>query len=162
MTAKNNLELQGTLSAFPVAELVVEIYCAGLNGSLKLSSGEKKAIFYFESGKLIFAVSNERVFRLSEILLEKKLIDKQFLTENRAISNDMELSQLLVASGKISSEEMNRLVSGQCESIIASAVGWTDGEWIYSPHARVKAGIAYEPNITTPLIEYSRKLSTQA
>ena len=162
MSAKNNLELQGTLNAYPPAELVIEIWCAGLSGSLKFSNGEKKAIFYFELGKLVFAVSNEKAFRLSEILLEQNLVDKQFLAENRTISNDLQLSELLVSSGKIGSDEMKWIIASQCESIIASVLKWTDGEWIYSPHSRVKTGIAYQPNVRDPLIEYSRSLSSEA
>src|ERR1051325_1178826 len=145
MSAKNNLEIQGTLSAYPAAELIVELSRAGLSGSLKISSGEKKAIFYFEAGKLIFAVSNERVFRLSGMLLERNLIGREF-TVQKAVTNDLQLSEILVSSGKISQEEMNRLITSQCESIIRSVFKWTDGEWIYSPHSRAKAGVAFEPN----------------
>src|SRR5215468_1293045 len=137
MTARNNLEIQGTLRAYPAAELIVELSCACLSGSLKLSNGEKKAIFYFESGKLVFAVSNERAFRLAEILLEQNVIDKEFLLENRTIANELQLSEVVISKGKISAEEMTRFIAGQCESIIASALNWTDGEWIYSPHSRV-------------------------
>jgi tetratricopeptide (TPR) repeat protein len=162
MSAKNNLELQGTLSAYPAAELVVEISCAGLSGSLKLSNGEKKAIFYFESGQLVFAVSNERAFRLAELLLERDIIDNQFLAENRTIANDLQLSELLVSSGKVSSEEIKRIITGLCESIIASVFRWTDGEWVYSPHSRIKTGIASQPNVRDALMEYSRGISSEA
>src|SRR5262249_7508876 len=131
-------------------------------GSLKLSNGEKKAIFYFESGKLVFAVSNERAFRLAEILLEQNVIDKEFLLENRTIANELQLSEVVISKGKTSAEEMTRFIAGQCESIIASALNWTDGEWIYSPHSRVKAGIDYGPNVRNPLIDYSRSLPSDA
>src|SRR5215831_16683398 len=139
MTAKSNLEIEGNFRAYPAAELLVEISSADLNGSLKASSAEKKAIFYFESGKLVYAVSNERAFRLATILLEQNVIDRQFLAENTGIASDLQMAEKLITSGRISSEEIGRVFKGQCESIVAAVLAWQDGEWTFSPHARIKS-----------------------
>ena len=162
MSTKSDLDLQGSLKIYPVAEVIVEISCAGLSGSLKILSGEKKAIVYFESGKPIFAVSNERIFRLAEMLLSENIVDKQFLAENKDAANELQLSERVVAAEKLSAEEMKKLVVSQCELIVRSTFDWEGGEWIYTPHSRIKAGIAYELNLRQPLIEYSRRLSSVA
>jgi curved DNA-binding protein CbpA len=162
MTTKSNLETQGNFRAFPAAELFVEISIAGLHGSLKASHGEKKAIFYFESGKPVYAVSNERAFRLATILLEQNVIDRQFLAGNSDVTNDLQMSQKLVSSGRVSTDEMNNIISGQCESIVAAILAWQDGEWTFSPHARIKSSIGYNIEIRKYLVDYSRRLSSDA
>ena len=53
MTPQNNLELNGNLHDHPLAELLVEISQACLNGSLRLASDEHKAIIYFDAGDVV-------------------------------------------------------------------------------------------------------------
>jgi len=60
MTSPNNLEIYGSLSEHPLAELLVEIRQIRLNGSLRLDNGKQKAIIYFDAGDVVFAVSNSR------------------------------------------------------------------------------------------------------
>jgi curved DNA-binding protein CbpA len=162
MSTTSDLELQGSLQIHPIAELIAEIACARLNGSLKVSSGDKKAIVYFESGAIKFAVSNERVFRLPEILLAAGVIDRKFLHERSNVNNDLELAEHVISANRLSASDMKDVVSRQCESIIASLIEWTEGEWTYSPHSRVRSDIEYNFDIRRSLIEYSRRLSSDA
>src|SRR4051812_30994518 len=95
------LEVQGDFSSHPYAELLVEISQTRLSGSLRLASADKKAILYFEDGGFAFAVSNERRFRLSQILEAEKLIDDSTVFSMIRGANDLELADKLVTSDKL-------------------------------------------------------------
>jgi curved DNA-binding protein CbpA len=156
MTQKNSLDLKGIIRAYPVAEVLLEICQAGLSGSLRASCGEQKAIVYFNDGMTVYAVSNERRFRLSEALVDQKAVDRAFLEKNHAVTNDLQLADIAAQQGLLSKEELTKLVSTQCKAIILAMLSWADGEWTYSPHNRARPGISYELPISKILIDYAR------
>ena len=139
MTTTGNLELKGIIRLYPLGELILEITEAKLCGSLRLASDDKKVVLYFDDGKLVFVVSNQRVFRLAETLLEQNILEPEFFAKNRNVSNDIQLLELISSSGQVSPANLRMLVRGQCESIVASALEWTEGEWEFSPFSRLKA-----------------------
>lgn len=141
---------------------MVEVSQAKLTGSLRISSGARKAVFYFDSGKLVYVVSNERAFRLSEILLGQQVIDKQFMSKHPRLVNDFQLSEVVAETGLIATEALTRVVIEQCESVVASVLGWTDGEWVFSPLSRLKTGISYDIDFRKILFEHCRNLSEDA
>ena len=162
MSTTSDLELSGSLVMYPLAEVIVEIRSAQLSGSVKVVSGARKAILYFESGSAVYAVSNERLFRLSEMLVAGGLIDREFLRQIAEVRNDLELAERVVSGNRLSKTEMDGVVRRQCESIIEAAVQWADGEWTYSPHARVRSDAAHEIDVRRTLIENSRKLPSSS
>jgi hypothetical protein len=162
MTAQNELDHNGILRLHPLAELLVEIGQARLNGSLRLANAEHKIMIYFNSGEVIYAISNARAFRLFDILLRKNKIDKEFLTSNPNFTNDLELAKSLALKGILSPEELNEAQTSQIGAILIEAVGWADGAWEFSPLARLRDGIRFKINLNKLLLEYARKLTPEA
>ena len=158
MTQNSALEVQGDFSSHPFAELLVEISQARLSGSLRLVNGDKKAILYFEDGRFAFAVSNERRFRLSDILFSEKLIDDAAVCSMVKATNDLELVEKLVTSNKLTREQADQAILIQCQAIIASILEWPEGHWTFSPLARLKAGVSFDIAVNKILIAHSRKL----
>ena len=107
MTPQNNLELNGNLHDHPLAELLVEISQAFLNGSLRVANEEHKAIIYFDAGEIVFAVSNARQHRLFNILLRQNKISSEQLKEIGNFTNDLELKNLLIEKHLLSEKELN-------------------------------------------------------
>src|SRR6185369_17115121 len=161
MTEKTNLDLKGIIRLYPPCEILLELTQAELSGSLRVEHGEQKLIIYLTDGRVVYAVSNERIFRLGQVLLDQNLIDKQFLIENKGVTNDLLLADALVGSGKVSAEEMHGIISGLCTSAIRSALAWDEGEWIFSPHARLKVGVEYTIDTTAMRLEHSRNCSVE-
>jgi tetratricopeptide (TPR) repeat protein len=159
MTAKNSLELKGTISAFPVAETLLEITQAALTGSLRIEHEEKKAIVYFLDGKAIYAVSNQRIHRLSERLLEGGVIDREFIARHRQITNDLQFAEAVAAANLISPDEIALAVRELCEQVIKENLNLTDGEWTFSPNARLKDGLAYEIDLDGMLFVHGRTVA---
>lgn len=162
MTAQNNLDLTGNLSTHPLAELLVEILQARLNGSLRLSNGDQKVIVYFDRGTVIFAISNSRSFRIFDILLRQNKIDKQFLAGNPTYTNDLEFAKVLTTKGIVSPTEMDKIFSEQIRGILMNSLAWNTGSWTFSPRARLREGIRFKVDLNKMLIGYARSLTGEA
>jgi hypothetical protein len=159
MTAKTNLELKGVIRAYPVAETLREISQAELCGSLRVENGEQKAVIYFIDGNAAYAVSNERKFRLAQILLSGAAVDKKYLAQNRTIVSDLQLIEKIESDGVLPRNDLRSIVSAQCESIISNVVAWLDGEWIFSPHTRLKPGVSFDIKLSDILVNHGRSVA---
>ncbi len=162
MISTNTLDLQGNFTAFPPAELLVEIIQARLTGSLRLSHKEQKVIVYFSDGEIVFAVSNERASRIFDILLRENKIDKKTLSEIPNFPNDMELAKALIEKSFFSKEGIDALFIYQIEDILRKAVECKFGEWIFSPLARIRESINYKADTPKILMNYARNLTASS
>ncbi len=162
MTPQNNLELNGNLHDHLLAELLVEIAQACLNGSLRIASEEHKAIIYFDAGDVVFAVSNARQHRLVNVLLREEKISSAQLTEIGNFTNDLELRNLLIEKKMISANELNKQISLQIEEILQTALAWKEGKWNYNSLVRAKANMRFRVDLPGLLFEYARKLPNAA
>ncbi len=158
MTSQSNLDLQGNFRSHPLAGLLVEISQAKLSGSLRLARDDKKTMVYFDGGGIIYAVSNTRALRLSEYLLKQNKITTEFLAENPNFSNDLEFAALLQKKGAVSKSGIAPAFSGLIESIIVDVLSWPQGDWVFSPLARLKDGIAFSVDLNRLLADYGRCL----
>jgi len=155
MTQQNPLDLKGSFLQHPLAELLVEVGHATLDGSLRLSLEDKKTVVYFDQGNIIFAVSNSKSHRLFNVMLEKKKIDKQTLVKHPNFANDLEFSMSLERSG-FSKEVIDEMTRAQIEAILADLLSWPAGEWHFSPLARLRGDIRHQVTIQFLLLEHAR------
>lgn len=162
MTPQNKLELNGSLHDHPLAELLIEIAQANLNGSLRLASEDHKAIIYFDAGDPVFAVSNARPHRLFNLLLREEKISAQELTKLGNFTNDLELKDLLLKESLISENEIKDLFSRQIEAILQAALQWKEGKWNFSSLVRAKGDIRFPVDARSMLFEHARNLPNAA
>jgi curved DNA-binding protein CbpA len=162
MSSPNHLEITGNLTAHPLAELLVEIMQARLNGSLRLSHHNSKTIIYLRGGDVVFAVSNQRQHRIFEILLQTAAITKQQLVEIPEFTNDLALADALREKEMLSEPELKSIFTRQIEGILRDVIVWKDGVWTFSPLARIKDDINYKIDTYSLLIEHGRNLSKDA
>lgn len=158
MTPRSELEINGSFSKHPFAELLVEIVQAGLDGSLRVEKNETKCVVYFRAGKVVFAVSNSRTARLFDIFLRQGKIRKEDLVKIPNFSNDFEFSKFLVDSHMLTKPDADRLFTEQVSGIVLDLMTWNDGEWTFSPLARIREGLSFEIDIKSNLINYGRCL----
>lgn len=161
MTQQNTLEEKGRLNVYPLGELVVEIKQLQMSGSLRLSLDSQKAIIYFEDGKIIYAVSNSKEHRLFSLMLKKKAVRQDQISGIPQFANDVELAQALVARGVLSKEAVDRSIVEQIDAILIDVLSWTDGEWVFSPLARLRTDMAYPIEMDKVLLSYARCLPIQ-
>jgi curved DNA-binding protein CbpA len=162
MSSPNNLEINGNLTAHPLAELMVEILQARLDGSLRLSHHNSKTIIYVRHGEVVFAVSNQRQHRIFELLLQAATVTRQQLVEIPEFTNDFALADALREKEILSESELKSIFTRQIEGILRDVIGWKDGVWTFSPLARIKDEINYKIDIYGLLVEHGRTLPKDA
>lgn len=158
MTSQNNLEIKGNLSYSPLAELLTEISQVGFDGSLRLANEARKVIVYFNKGDVVFAVSNLKQHRLAQIILADKGLNKQIPVQYLNGAGDIEIAKNLMDNGIFSKAEIDALFNRQIREILRSVLDWVEGEWVFSPLARIKESLQYKVDIYTLLIEYARNI----
>ncbi len=156
MVVQNALDVKGNLRDYPLAELVVEIGQSQFSGSLRLAREAKKVIIYFRDGRVIFAVSNAREHRLFHFLIEQKKFTSESLAKYPGVANDMELAGALARDGVMEKKAVNDAMADVVRNIIVDCLLWTDGEWHFSPLARLREDIDYDVNIHPTLMDYAR------
>ena len=161
MTVQNNLEVKGTILDHPLAEIVAEISQSALNGSLKLSHGEKKIVIYFDGGDVVFAASNARHDRLFHILLREEKILPSELTRFPNFANDLELKVNLIKAEILTEKSANVIFSVQIRQILQDALEWNEGSWTFSPLVRLKADMRFSCDLPDMLFSYARKIPAE-
>jgi tetratricopeptide (TPR) repeat protein len=157
MIHQNNLELRGSLSSHPLAELLLEASHVKLTGSFKLEEEARKAVVYLRDGTVVFAAANERKYRLSE-MLARSGAGAAFGPQT---IGDVEFGRQLISKGILSEAKLDEALGRQADEIIRAALRWESGAWIFSPLVRAKSGVAVPVKITALLVEYARSLSDQ-
>lgn len=158
MSVENSLETNGIIQRHPIAETLTEIVRAKLDGSIRINGPERKAVAYFNRGRLVYAVSNSKNFRLFNVLLSKNKVEKASLAKIPDLMDDIKLSAALVREGKFTEAEIKLLIAEQIEAIMTDALSWTEGTWTFSPLARVREGLRFEPKIGELRVHYARCL----
>ena len=156
MTQKHQLDQKGSFINYPLAELLVEIAHARFSGSMRVFREQQKAVIYFDEGKVVFAVSNSKPLRLFNVMLQHKKIDRQTLSNFPNFANDLEFSLSLQSEGGFSKEDVDAMFTLQIDAIIVDALSWPDGEWHFSPLARLRDDVRYETNVDQVLMDYAR------
>ena len=162
MTSQNDFDLGGDLKAHSFAELLVEIAAAKLSGSARISRADQKLIAYFDDGAVIFAVSNARRYRLFDVLLREGRIDKELLGKTPNFANDIEVATVLKDTGKLTEDEVKELFEKQVSDILIEAMALADGEWTFSPLARLRSGIRTNIDLGHMLLDHARSVSLEA
>lgn len=162
MTPQSQLTVEGNFYEHPFAELVAEISHAMLDGSLRVSHVDHKCVIYVKKGRIVFAVSNSRAFRLFEILLDRKRLSRDDLTGIPNIANDLELADILVNKGLIDREERQDLFIGQINKILVDILSWPQGNWAFSSLARLRDGLSFDIESEKLLADYARCLPPDA
>ena len=158
MSLSTNLDLKGHIVQHPISELFVELYQNRLSGSLRISSGAQKGVVYVKDGRIVHAVSNAKAHRLFSVGLERKAFTRETLGKHPNFANDLEFAAALRSSGAISETELRTLTVAQIEAILIGLLSMASGEWIYSPHARLREDMVYEVDFHKLLIEFARCL----
>jgi len=156
MSSQINLEIKGNLNEHQLAELLIEISQANLNGSLRVSSQTRKTIVYFDAGEIVFAVSNTRRFRLFEMLLRENKITSEKLAGINDFTNDLALREHLLKKNLLSKPELEQMFALQIRGILTDAFEWRDGDWSFSPLVRIKGDIRFKIDAPALLLERGR------
>ena len=156
MSLEHSLEIKSTIEKHPLAELIVEIRQNKLDGSLRLSMNEKKAVIYFDEGRLIYAVSNAREHRLFSHLLKERLIEQQELARFQNFAKDYEFAAALKAAGRLGEQQLTDAAKAIVRQIVLDSLSWIKGDFVFTPLARVRDDMKLDVEIGDLLMNYAR------
>ncbi len=155
---QQGIEQSGQLGAHPLAELIRETSAAGLSGAFRLARESVKSVIYFDSGELVFAVSNLRLQRLAECARRWNFVTPEQLQKVGQKASDTELGAALVAAGALTKDALAELMSRQATDVLRPALLWTDGAWSFDPRVRLAQDVRAEIPVRELLMESARRL----
>jgi curved DNA-binding protein CbpA len=89
-------------------------------------------------------------------LIGQKRLDRAAAQRCPAPANDVELAAWLISEGLMSREAIDETIVTQIENIIIDALTWGEGEWLFSPLARIRPDMSYRIDVHKVLINYAR------
>ncbi|HMF55787.1 MAG TPA: DUF4388 domain-containing protein [Pyrinomonadaceae bacterium] len=151
-------DMKGHLHEHPLVELIREISTARLTGALRLAHERAKTVVYFDDGEIIYAISNLRIFRMSECLRRWGMIkESEMVAASEAVS-DVETGASLVARGAVTEEALAELRARQVADMLRPAMLWIDGSWEFDARVRLAEDVLTTVGIAEISIEAARRL----
>jgi curved DNA-binding protein CbpA len=152
------IEHSGRFDQYPLAELIRETGAAGLSGAFRLERERVKSVVYFDSGELIFAVSNIRRNRLVECAEQWKFVSAEDMRKVDTSGSDVQVGAALVATGALTEESLSELFSRQATDVLRPLYLWTDGSWSFDPRVRLVENVRAAVSVLDLAIESARRL----
>jgi hypothetical protein len=124
---------EGIVSSTTVPGLVYSILRERETGVLTLTGESTEKSVYIQSGRPVFATSNDRDDRLGQVFFKAGAITLENLLSvvERSRSERKRLGTVLVEMGLIQPGELVSGVLSQVRNIISSLFGWTRGRYRY-------------------------------
>ena len=126
--------VQGTIEAMPLPDLLQWIELSRKTCALNIACEGFEATFYLEKGKIVYASSNDRSFRLGEFLVRNGVLDASLLlhalTESRR--NGILLTRFLLDGKYISTEALTDVFSRQVVSLLLKIIQSKTGTFTVS------------------------------
>src|SRR5256714_1186704 len=150
--------MKGQLHEHPLVELIREISAARLTGALRLARERAKMVVYFDDGEIIYAISNLRVFRMSECLRRWGMIKESEIAAAAETVSDVETGAALVARGALTEEVLGELRARQLADMLRPAMLWIDGAWEFDARVRLTEDVRVQLGVSELLVEAARRL----
>ncbi|HXF43047.1 MAG TPA: DnaJ domain-containing protein, partial [Pyrinomonadaceae bacterium] len=90
------------------------------------------------------------------LLIKEGKLELQKAAEFASVTNDIELSQQLVRSGLLSSDDLRKAFANQAETVFSESLLWKDGQWQFDHKSRAREDFNFQPEINRYLIDFAR------
>jgi DNA-binding response OmpR family regulator/tetratricopeptide (TPR) repeat protein len=129
---------RGTLARESFARILRRLYLERRSGALLMVRGGIKKIVYFQDGYPISVRSNVLAECLGQILLARRLIDRNVLDESleRMRNERRQQGAILVEMGALSPHNLTRALVGQMEAKLYELFAWQTGSFRFTEGRR--------------------------
>ena len=126
---------EGVLSTTTFPGLIYSILSRKETGVLTLTGDTTEKSIYIQTGRPVFAASNDRDDRLGQIFFKAGLVSLEGLvhTVERAAQENKRLGTVFVETGLIQPHDLVEGVRTQVRSIVCSLFLWARGRYRYRP-----------------------------
>ena len=146
---------KGSLKDTSVIKLLLTIFEQTLTGILYFKNEDVLKVLYFNRGKLIWAISNSEEDKLENILIGRKLVDRDVMVKIKREAHVSEsIGKLLVEKGLITLEELIDTSKSQLRYIILSILKWKEGGFQFIKDAPPERLLSLDLNITDFIVDY--------
>lgn len=125
------MELEGTLGAFQLPDVLRFLAMGSLTGILTLTNNERMIGLIIKEGKLIGTTSPNRMLKLGQLLICSAAIRRRDLEEILEYQRDQveaaPLGELLVQRGLVTPEQVRQALELQSKEELWEALSWTEG-----------------------------------
>ena len=128
---------------------------------MRLARERAKTVVYFDAGEIIYAVSNQRAFRLAESARRWKILDEAQLAGVQEKTSDLEFGSALVENEILSREKLDALMARQVAELLYQTLLWRDGDWNFDPRVRLATDTRVSVKTKNLLLESARQLPVQ-
>ncbi len=131
--------LHGSISAFPLPEVLTFLSTTRKGGTLTLTNEAKEAYLFFDDGALIYAGSNQEQFRLGSILLRKKRITRQQRERLDAMmhAEGGRFGQHAVQERILTDAQLRDFLKVQVSEIVYDCFVWNGGVFSFTEETRL-------------------------
>lgn len=155
------MALQGNLRDFSTTQLLNLVNLARKTGSMTIEAENDKASLFFRDGKLIHASTNKREGRLADMLIfSGKLGEEQLqrLSNSQNLS-DKALGINLIKSGTLKQQDIVQSVKQFMLDIVFSLFSWKEGQFDFRQDVHPAADkITIPLNLDNVILEGNRQL----
>lgn len=127
------MSLAGNLRTMPFADILQFLSSNMSTGTLQVRLHQVVKMIFFEKGKIIFSSSSDPKEYLGHFLVSRGLITENDLRNAMDVQRNskMLLGKVLVMGGKVSEEEMARMLELKAEETVYSLFLWDEGDFTF-------------------------------
>lgn len=127
------MSLAGNLKTMPFADILQFLSSNMSTGTLQVRLHQVVKMIFFEKGKIIFSSSSDPKEYLGHFLVSRGLITEDDLRNAMDVQRNskMLLGKVLVMGGKVSEEEMARMLELKAEETVYSLFLWDEGDFTF-------------------------------
>jgi hypothetical protein len=127
------ITLQGTLRFFKLSELLNFLNIGQKTGTLNVSVGQKLADIYFDTGNVVYALSNQEKYRLGSVMIRKKKIDEGVWKklETLMVQQGEKFGKVAVEEKVLTESELQDFLKIQVSEIIYDCFTWNQGKFTF-------------------------------
>lgn len=157
------MELEGTLKATSLPELLQFLSSEKKTGVLTIKSGEKQISLMIQEGKIVNSSSIDRPRKLGEMLVNRGFIRRsdleEVLAQQKSIAAEKLVGELLIENNLVSAEVLKEAIRLQLEEELWELFGWKEGTFQFRYEKdKYFSNILVELDIEPFLLEGSRRL----
>ena len=130
------MAIKGSLREASLADVLQLLAMGQKTGCLSVTDRENVGAIYFEHGRISYAALANRRDRLGDVLVRSGVISAEELQralDAQGARRGQKLGEVLVAMGAISAEDLESAVRGQIEQIVFFLFSWTTGTFNFEP-----------------------------
>jgi hypothetical protein len=157
------MELEGSLKAFSLPEILQFLAMGKLTGTLMVRSDHQGIDLVIRQGRIVNSATLNHSRRLGQLLVSRRLVRRtdleNVLHDQKTIQPDQRLGQLLLERELIAIEDLRATIKAQLEEEIWELFSWEDGEFRFENCTEADIhNVLVEIDVEPLIIEGTRRI----